>query len=200
MILEAGNPIAVKVNVTNVGEVEGSYDVRLKVDNVVVSTREVTLGGGDTTTVFFTYSTDDIGTHYVEVDGLTDTFIVSSPEPIRPVAIVSPKDEFEVPWRHTIQGMAQEEITSLGLNVYILIYPVESDGPWWVQPPVVVTPEGYWQADAYFGRDPAAYPEDIGDFFYVIAIATGLTLEPGQQWHSLPAFAYTSNAVLVSRR
>lgn len=194
---EAGNPIAVKVYVTNTGGVEGSYTVTLKVDHVAVSTKEVTLSAGETAPVFFAYSTEGIGIHTVEVDRLTGTFAVVLPPAAPTMTVTSLESGFEVPWRYEIKGIVDEVVISSGLNVYVLVYPVESNGPWWVQPSVEVGPGGYWQTRAYLGRDPAQYPEDIGDLFYVTTIATPMRLEPGQQWDSLPDFVYRSDAMLV---
>lgn len=115
------------------------------------------------------------------------------------ITILSPQEKSEVPWHYQLEGKVPEVILGSGLNVYVLVYPIESNGPWWVQPPVGLHPDGSWEAYAYFGRDPLKYPQDVGDQFYVITIATGLRLEPGQQWHFLPDFEYKSDLIQVRR-
>jgi len=203
--VEAGIPVTVKANVMNTGKVESTYTVSFTVDGMLVDTKQVTVGGGATETVFFMYSTHLGGLHKVQVDGLTATFIVLPTGVLPPhvsaphIMVAFPKDKSEVPWRCKLQGTSQEVVPSSGLNVYLLVYPIESNGHWWVQPPVTLQPSGYWEADAYFGRDPTQYPEDAGDLFYVIVIATQLRLEPGQQWYSLPDYSYRSNAIQVRR-
>jgi len=83
--------------------------------------------------------------------------------------------------------------------MYVLIYPVESEGPWWVQPPPVVFSNGNWEAYCYFGRDLAHYPEDNGDYFRVCAIITTQKLEQGQQWYELPDYVAESGVVSIRR-
>ncbi len=74
-----GEPITVEALVTNVGKVESDFVAKLKVDEVVVATKEITVGVGTTKTVSFTYSANATGTHNVELDGLSATFVVLRP-------------------------------------------------------------------------------------------------------------------------
>jgi len=74
-----GEEIIVEAVVTNLGKAEGTFLATLRVDEVVVATKEITVGIGDTKTVSFTYSTDDTGTHNLKLDGLSTTFIVLEP-------------------------------------------------------------------------------------------------------------------------
>ena len=74
-----GEAVTVKVDVTNVGEVEGTYTVTLTVDGKVAGTKEITVGTGATKTVSLTYSPDVIGTYSLELDGLTTTVEVLKP-------------------------------------------------------------------------------------------------------------------------
>jgi len=75
----AGEAVSVKADVTNVGEVEGSYTATLTVDGKVTSTKEITVGAGATETVSFTYSQDAVGTYSLRLDGLTTTLEVLKP-------------------------------------------------------------------------------------------------------------------------
>lgn len=69
----------ISVDVTNVGEMEGSYTVELGLDGMVVGSEEITsLGGGMTVTVVFEL-TRGVGSYIVEVDGLTGSFTVKAP-------------------------------------------------------------------------------------------------------------------------
>ncbi|MFB0499862.1 MAG: PGF-pre-PGF domain-containing protein [Candidatus Hadarchaeaceae archaeon] len=83
-----GETITISIVVTNVGELEGTYTVTLKINNVVEATEDVTLAGGATETVTFTVSRDVEGTYNVEVDGLTGTFVVTTPPPPPPSTTV----------------------------------------------------------------------------------------------------------------
>jgi len=74
-----GEAVTVKADVTNVGEVEGTYTVTLIVDGKVAGTKEITVGAGATKTVSLTYSPDVIGTYSLGLDGLTTTVEVLKP-------------------------------------------------------------------------------------------------------------------------
>ncbi|MDD5700810.1 MAG: CARDB domain-containing protein [Dehalococcoidales bacterium] len=77
--VEIGQEATVKVNVTNIGDVEGTYTVTLKIDDAVLSTREVTLAGHASQEVSFTLSRDAAGTYGISVDGLSGTIVVGMP-------------------------------------------------------------------------------------------------------------------------
>lgn len=80
-----GENVEISVNVTNVGDLEGTYTVTLNIGDLVEATKNVTLAGGATQTVTFTVSRDVEGTHNVEVDGLMGTFVVTAPPALPPV-------------------------------------------------------------------------------------------------------------------
>ncbi|HEX76837.1 MAG TPA: hypothetical protein G4O03_00230 [Dehalococcoidia bacterium] len=61
----AGETITVKAEITNVGEVEGTYSASLTVGERVVETKEVTVGAGGSETVSFTMTQDTAGTYDV---------------------------------------------------------------------------------------------------------------------------------------
>jgi len=76
--VDIGEPISISAIITNTGDLAGSYEATLKIDNVVVATKDVTLAGGATQKVTFITSKDAAGTYTVNVDGLSDTFVVKS--------------------------------------------------------------------------------------------------------------------------
>ncbi|MCJ7514739.1 MAG: hypothetical protein MUO89_02050 [Dehalococcoidia bacterium] len=119
-----------------------------------------------------------------------------------PMSIISPENGFDVTWHHVVEGtISQPEIIDdPGLNVYVLVCPIEAGGLWWVEPTVVFHSNGQWEVNAYFGREPTQYPKDVGTSFYVVAIATRMRLEYGQQWYALPDHVYSSNVVIVRRK
>jgi len=80
--VEEGEDATFSVNVTNIGETEGSYTVEFKVDGETIETEIVTLARGESTTVSFE-ETWSAGTYQVNVEDLTETFIVSK-KPIKP--------------------------------------------------------------------------------------------------------------------
>ena len=88
--VEPKETVTISVVVTNVGGLEGTYTVTLKINNIVEATKDVTLVGGATETVTFTVSRDIEGTYSVEVEELTGSFTVVAPlaPPGPPWAIV----------------------------------------------------------------------------------------------------------------
>ena len=86
--VRAGKTVTISVVVAHVGDL-GSYNVILKIDNVVEAAERVTLAGVATETVTFTVSSDVEGPHDIEVEGLAGTFVVtpSAPPPIVPLAV-----------------------------------------------------------------------------------------------------------------
>jgi len=87
--VKVGESVTVSVDVKNVGEVEGTYTVTLKVNGVKTETKEVTLAGGATDTVSFTIVKDIGGTFDIEVGGLTTTLMVHAAQ----VPAVLPPDK-----------------------------------------------------------------------------------------------------------
>jgi len=79
--VEKGQTVTVTVSIEaeNVGKLEGGRTVELKVDEDVVDSKEVTLGGGASDTVLFELARGE-GTYEVEVEGFTESFTVN-PKP-----------------------------------------------------------------------------------------------------------------------
>lgn len=77
--VKPGETVTVSAKVTNVGEQEGSYEVKFKVGGVLEDTESVTLSPDGSTTVTFTTSKEEEGNYAVEVDGLTGSFDVKKP-------------------------------------------------------------------------------------------------------------------------
>lgn len=73
-----GQSVTITVNVTNSGDLGGAYTVTLKIDDVVVGNKDVTVAGGATETVSFTVSKGTTGVYGVAVDGQTGFFTVFS--------------------------------------------------------------------------------------------------------------------------
>ena len=74
--VEAGRSVQVSVEVKNVGEVEGSYAVVLRINGAVTDNKEVTLAGGAVERVSFTVREENAGTYVVEVGELSGSFLV----------------------------------------------------------------------------------------------------------------------------
>lgn len=83
----AGDEVRIRADITNTGEVGGSYTATLTVEGDVSQTKEVTLEAGATETVFFAYSPNVAGTYHLGLDGLTAALKVLEPAPPEPAEI-----------------------------------------------------------------------------------------------------------------
>ncbi len=81
--VDVGEKVTVSVLVANTGDLTGSYEVTLKINNVEVATEGVTLAGAASQKVTFTTVKDAAGTYAVNIDGLSGTFVVKAP-PVPP--------------------------------------------------------------------------------------------------------------------
>lgn len=77
--VEAGEPVEISAIVMNVGDLEGTYTVELKIDGEIQETKDVTLAKGATETVSFTVTRDTSGTCTVGVNGLQRILDVLTP-------------------------------------------------------------------------------------------------------------------------
>jgi len=77
--VEVGEEATITVLVSNTGDLSGSYEVTLALDDVAVATEEVTLDGGISQEVAFIRTMDTTGTCSVKVANLSDTFEVTIP-------------------------------------------------------------------------------------------------------------------------
>jgi hypothetical protein len=75
---EVGETVSISVRVTNQGSISGSHTITLKVDNIVVETKQLTLAGGASGVVTFTTTRDVAGSYSVDINGLTGTFTVQT--------------------------------------------------------------------------------------------------------------------------
>jgi len=78
--VQLGESVNVNVTITNDGDMTGSYEVNLQIDELLVQKKEVTLAGGDTGTVSFLITLNTIGEHMVNVGGLSGTCEVRAPK------------------------------------------------------------------------------------------------------------------------
>jgi len=81
-VAEANTPVQISVNVTNIGELSGSYTAELEVNGVIADTRTVQLSGGESTTLQFTVTHSAKGAYTVKVGNLTGTFSIEGPSTI----------------------------------------------------------------------------------------------------------------------
>jgi hypothetical protein len=75
--VKPGENVNIYVRITNTGDVTGTDTVVLKIDNLVIASKDVTLAGGVSTVVIFTTSSKLAENYVVEVAGLNGNFTVS---------------------------------------------------------------------------------------------------------------------------
>jgi hypothetical protein len=74
-----GDSVTIAVLVSNTGELTGSYEAVLKIDDVIVQTKQVTITGGDSQIAIFNITPDTPGQYRVNVDGLEGIYEVNAP-------------------------------------------------------------------------------------------------------------------------
>ncbi len=79
--IDIGDTVTISAVVTNTGDLSGSYEVTLKIDNVVADAKGVTLAGGASEKITFTTSRDFAGTYSVAINDLSGIVIVRAPPP-----------------------------------------------------------------------------------------------------------------------
>lgn len=77
--VEPGVAVTVSVLVTNIADVDRTCQVTLMVDGTTHEIREVTVAVGESMTTTFTTTSNEIGTHYIDVNGLAGEFVVELP-------------------------------------------------------------------------------------------------------------------------
>ena len=76
--------VTISAVVTNTGDLAGSYEVVLKINNATEEMTEVTLDGGDSQTVTFTVTRDTVGNYTVSVNNLSGSFTVKEETAVIP--------------------------------------------------------------------------------------------------------------------
>lgn len=88
--VDSGESVTISFTVTNTGDLTGSYEVTIRIDDATVATQMITLAGGVSETLTFATSKNALGTHTISVNGLSGTFIVRAVEvPARPAAFTT---------------------------------------------------------------------------------------------------------------
>jgi len=87
--VDIAQSVTIGVTLNNTGDLSGSHDVTLKINNVVVSTKKVTMTGHAAEKVTFTTIQGIPASYAVNVNGLSGTFTVK-PVPTEPIVVTSP--------------------------------------------------------------------------------------------------------------
>lgn len=73
---EPGEEITISVLAANIGDLEGTYSVILKIDGTAIATSDITLTGASHQRVTFTTQKGSPGTYNIDVNGLAGTFTI----------------------------------------------------------------------------------------------------------------------------
>lgn len=105
--VSVGKTVAIIVRITNTGDLAGTYEVTLTINDATVETKQVKVAGGASETATFTVAEDEAGTYSVDVDGLTGSFTVREvavPPPVVPPP--APPTAMPRPITYVIIGVA----------------------------------------------------------------------------------------------
>ncbi len=84
LLADSGENVDVSVLVKNTGDLSGTYQAILAVDDIAIETKEITLDGAGSLTISFSFTSDTVGQHKVSIGGLVEPFEVKSPPPLLP--------------------------------------------------------------------------------------------------------------------
>ena len=79
--VEIGETVTIGASVTNTGDISGSYEVTLKINDAVVEVKKVTLASSASEKLAFTVARDKPGSYIVNIDGLSGEFMVRALPP-----------------------------------------------------------------------------------------------------------------------
>jgi hypothetical protein len=80
-VAEEGEPTFFSVNVTNVGDLEGTHIANLTINNVLIENQTIIIGNHTSTIVEFMYLASLVGNYTVEIDGLIGSFMIKEAPP-----------------------------------------------------------------------------------------------------------------------
>ncbi|MFC1991035.1 CARDB domain-containing protein, partial [Chloroflexota bacterium] len=92
----AGEDVDISITVTNTGGSSGNYEVILKINGIVVDTKDVQLNAGASEEVAFTTALDTAGKRIIDVNGLVGGLVVQgeiSPPAQIPLPLEKPEPE-----------------------------------------------------------------------------------------------------------
>ena len=122
--VEPGETVTISALITNTGDLAGSYNVTLKVNDVIEETVELTLEGGASQTVTFTTVKDTAGIYTAGINNLAGSFTVkveetvTAPSTEEPTTTVS--EEETTPVSEETTGNGPEEALTEPFNWYLV--------------------------------------------------------------------------------
>lgn len=81
-VAEEAEPVLISANITNIGDLEGTYDANLTINSELKQTQIITVPGNKTSVIVeFTVIEENIGDYSVEIGGLTGSFRIKEAPP-----------------------------------------------------------------------------------------------------------------------
>jgi hypothetical protein len=79
---EEAEPVLISANITNIGDLDGTYDANLTINGVLTETQIVEVPGNNTSVIVeFTVIEETVGDYTVELGGLTGSFTIKEAPP-----------------------------------------------------------------------------------------------------------------------
>lgn len=159
--VELGEEVAISVDVTNTGGLNGSYTANLTIDGETFAQQELTLEPGDMETVTFNYTPEQTGTYTIMIGEESDTLNVTPPT-----------EEY---WKIPYQAVGGE-ITLLTPDEKTVDFPAATMDVWISKAVVNGSREVIIDA-ASFSAEPATVPDMMTIMMLTIDMDLTLSLE-----------------------
>jgi hypothetical protein len=82
-----GEIIAISAVISNTSEYDGIYSAKLKINNIVLVTKEISVSAGDSEIVSFDTSQSEVGVYTVEIGDASGTFTIKASQNVAPRVI-----------------------------------------------------------------------------------------------------------------
>jgi len=116
--VKIGETVNINVLAANTGNLEGNLTLTLKVDGIMVTTREITLDGGTSQNVTFTHTEEKAGDYIVDVNGQQSEFTVKEAAPLAEEEQISETNGVRWP---LVGGIIGAAVVVAGLLAYLAI-------------------------------------------------------------------------------
>jgi hypothetical protein len=107
---EIGESITISANLTNVGQIEGSYTVNLTINDIPKGNQTILLSSGENRIVEFTDAENTEGNYTVKIGDLTGSFMIRPPAPTTGKIILS--DLLFTPYEANVGSTVNIKVTA----------------------------------------------------------------------------------------
>ena len=107
---EIGESITISANLTNVGQIEGSYTLNLTINDILKGNQTILLSPGESRILEFTDAENTEGNYTVKIGTLTGSFIIKPPPPTTSNIILS--DLLVTPYEANVGSTVNIKVTA----------------------------------------------------------------------------------------